>query len=154
VKFLGATTEQPKWNCRDRDARVGGCLPQWERTCTITQCDRTFSFRTWERSHPMCDANERSQLEVVGQVQIRTASDVGALVRHTRRQQGMSQEELAALAGVTRRWVSALESGKARAELALVLATLDALGLVLITEDASTGSAIDLDAVLARMDEN
>jgi y4mF family transcriptional regulator len=87
-------------------------------------------------------------------VQIRTASDVGALVRHTRRQQGMSQEELAALAGVTRRWISALESGKARAELALVLATLDALGLVLISEDAPKGSAVDLDAVLARMDED
>ena len=87
-------------------------------------------------------------------MRIRTASDVGALVRHTRGQQGMSQEELAARAGVTRRWISALESGKARAELALVLATLDALGLALITEDAPKGSAVDLDAVLARMDED
>jgi y4mF family transcriptional regulator len=87
-------------------------------------------------------------------VQIRTATDVGALVRHTRRQQGISQEDLAARAGVTRRWVSALESGKARVELALVLATLDALGLELIAEEAPTGSAVDLDAVLARMDEN
>jgi HTH-type transcriptional regulator/antitoxin HipB len=90
----------------------------------------------------------------VGQVQIRTASDVGALVRHTRRQRGMSQEELAVRAGVTRRWIGALESGKARAELALVLATLDALGLALIAEDAPKGSAVDLDAVLARMDED
>jgi HTH-type transcriptional regulator / antitoxin HipB len=87
-------------------------------------------------------------------MRIRTASDVGALVRHTRKQKGMSQEELAARVGVTRRWISALESGKARAELALVLATLDALGLVLITEDAPTGSAVDLDAVLARLDED
>jgi HTH-type transcriptional regulator / antitoxin HipB len=87
-------------------------------------------------------------------VQIRTASDVGALVRHTRRQHGMSQEELAARAGVTRRWISALESGKAGAELALVLATLDALCLELIAEDAPKGSAVDLDAVLARIDED
>jgi HTH-type transcriptional regulator/antitoxin HipB len=87
-------------------------------------------------------------------MRIRTASDIGALVRHTRRQRGLSQEELAARAGVTRRWISALESGKARAELALVLATLDALGLALIAEDAPEGGAVDLDAVLARIDEN
>jgi HTH-type transcriptional regulator/antitoxin HipB len=87
-------------------------------------------------------------------VQIRTASDVGALVRHTRRERGISQEALAARAGVTRRWISALESGKSGAELALVLATFDALGLALISEDAPTGGAVDLDAVLARVDED
>lgn len=86
-------------------------------------------------------------------MRIRTASEIGALVRHTRRQRGMSQEELATRVGATRRWISALESGKARAELALVLATLDALDLALIAEDAPKAGSVDLDAVLARIDE-
>lgn len=41
------------------------------------------------------------------------ATELGQLVRQRRRANGMSQEELALLAGVGRRFVSELERGKA-----------------------------------------
>ncbi len=57
--------------------------------------------------------------------------DLGALVRSERRDQGLTQAELAALVGVGREWVVRLEGGSPRLEVQKVLDALSALGLVL-----------------------
>lgn len=61
---------------------------------------------------------------------VRTQTDLAAVIRATRRRAGLSQTELARVAGTTRQWISLLEGGgHARAEWGKVLATLAALGL-------------------------
>lgn len=58
----------------------------------------------------------------------RNADDVGRIVKSRRNASGMTQQELATIIGVNRRWVGDLEAGHPRAELALVLDALDAVG--------------------------
>ncbi|MFZ6003923.1 MAG: helix-turn-helix domain-containing protein [Actinomycetota bacterium] len=88
-------------------------------------------------------------------MRLRTMGDVGAMVRDRRREAGLSQTELAGLAGVSKRWLAALEAGKPGAEMALVLRTFAALGTELRADDtrAPTTGGVDLDALLARFDE-
>jgi HTH-type transcriptional regulator/antitoxin HipB len=80
--------------------------------------------------------------------------DLAAVARGRRRELGLSQARLAARARVSRQWVSAFESGKATAEIGLVIRLLDALDLRLtITESGTPGPArgpapVDLDALL------
>jgi HTH-type transcriptional regulator/antitoxin HipB len=62
---------------------------------------------------------------------LRTASELGALVRARRKAIGATQVELAALADVGPRFVVELERGKATLELGKVLRVLDRLGLQL-----------------------
>lgn len=62
-------------------------------------------------------------------MRIANARDLGLTVRQTRQDRGQTQTELAVAAGVSRRWLSGLEAGKASAEFGLILRTLDALGL-------------------------
>ena len=64
-------------------------------------------------------------------MQIRTPLDLGLVIRDRRRRLKLSQTELARKAGVGRQWVVAIEHGKSRAELGLVLRTLFALDLPL-----------------------
>ena len=52
-------------------------------------------------------------------------------VRARRRALGLSQGELAALAGVSERWIRALEQGKRTVRLDSLVAVLDGLGLEL-----------------------
>ena len=59
-------------------------------------------------------------------MQIRTPLDLGLAIRDRRRRLKLSQTELARKAGVGRQWVVAIEHGKSRAELGLVLLTLSA----------------------------
>ncbi len=74
-------------------------------------------------------------------MRIRTAREIGLLVREERTRQGISQDELAARAGVSRKWISELESGKESVELALALRTLNALEIgVRVILPASEGS--------------
>ena len=69
-----------------------------------------------------------------------------------RQELGLSQAQLAARAQVSRAWVNAFESGKPAAELRLVLAVVDALGLELQIGDREDGPArgaqVDLDRLL------
>lgn len=58
-----------------------------------------------------------------------TAGALAATVRTRRRQLRLDQAELADLAGVSERFVYALESGKRTVQLDKVLAVLSALGL-------------------------
>lgn len=59
---------------------------------------------------------------------VRNQQDLAAVVRSARRRMGWSQTELARNAGTTRQWVSLVEGGHPRAEMGMVLATLNALG--------------------------
>jgi transcriptional regulator with XRE-family HTH domain len=60
-------------------------------------------------------------------MRIRTIREVGLLVYTERKRQGLTLQELAERVGCTRQWISALESGGERLEVALVLRTLSAL---------------------------
>ncbi len=60
---------------------------------------------------------------------ISTATQLGAAIRDRRKRLGLTQQELAARVGATRRWLVEVERGHPRAELGLVLKTLAALGL-------------------------
>jgi HTH-type transcriptional regulator/antitoxin HipB len=79
---------------------------------------------------------------------VTSARDIGDVVRERRQQLQLSQAQLAELAGVSRRWLLALETGKPTAQLDLVFRTIHALGLIL---DAAPEPAadIDLDAIVA-----
>jgi len=91
---------------------------------------------------------------------IRSATDVGAIVRSARLRRHMTQSDLAVAAGVSRRWIVDLEAGKPRAELGLVLAVLETLGTPLTVEapeppspgdSAPPSAALDLDEHLRRL---
>jgi len=88
-------------------------------------------------------------------MRIRTPADLGALIRERRRRLGLGQKSLAEKVGVSRQWIVEVERGKPRAEVSLVLRTLDALGIPLTGGDASktknkSGPApIDIDSIIA-----
>ena len=61
---------------------------------------------------------------------ITTPRQLGAAIHQARRDAGLTQQELAVRARVSRRWIGMVESGKApRAELGLVLSVLSTLGI-------------------------
>jgi y4mF family transcriptional regulator len=84
---------------------------------------------------------------------IRTPADLGAVIRDRRKRLGLDQAELAARVEVSRQWIVGVEQGRARAELGLVLRTLDVLGLRLETRPresvTSTRSQPDIDAIVS-----
>jgi HTH-type transcriptional regulator / antitoxin HipB len=89
-----------------------------------------------------------------GAMRIRTAIDIGALIRDQRIKLGLKQRDLADKAGVSRQWLIEVEKGKPRAELGLVLRTIGELGISLVTEDISRREdrkrppAIDIDRIV------
>jgi HTH-type transcriptional regulator/antitoxin HipB len=62
------------------------------------------------------------------------ARGIGQRISTRRKTLGITQEDLAELAGVSVRFLSSLEHGKASVRLSAVLAVLDALGLELTTQ--------------------
>ena len=75
------------------------------------------------------------------QQMIQSTIDIGQQIQSARKKQGLSQEELAMLANVGRRFVVELEQGKATAQIGKVLQVLHALGLgvqVVSTWDTSS----------------
>lgn len=62
---------------------------------------------------------------------VRTTTDLGALIRDRRHALKLDQKTLAERAGVSRYWIIDIEAGKPRAEIGLVLKTLRVLDLVL-----------------------
>jgi HTH-type transcriptional regulator/antitoxin HipB len=64
-------------------------------------------------------------------MRIKTAVNLGSLVRNQRKEGGWSQQELAEKIGASRLWVSQFENGKETVEFGLVLKTLSALKLSL-----------------------
>jgi transcriptional regulator with XRE-family HTH domain len=70
--------------------------------------------------------------------------DIAATVRGRRLALGLSQDELATRARVSRDWVNSFEAGKPRVEFILVLRVLRALNLQLdISEAGNTPSILD-----------
>lgn len=65
---------------------------------------------------------------------IRTAQELGNLIRSQRKAREWDQARLAREAGVSRQWIIEIEKGKPRAELQLVLRVMNVLGLSLIVE--------------------
>lgn len=63
-----------------------------------------------------------------------TAEEFGELIRYKRRQQGLSQQEVADLAGVSVRFLGDLERGKPSCELDKSLGVAETLGLRLKPE--------------------
>ncbi len=89
--------------------------------------------------------------------QVETIRDLGVVVRQARLAAGLAQGELARSVGVSRQWLSALETGKPAVDLGLVLRVLDRLGLGLEVGRAAAGVArspstvtpgVDLDDLL------
>jgi y4mF family transcriptional regulator len=85
---------------------------------------------------------------------IRTPADLGAAIRQRRRQLGLDQATLAQRIGVSRQWVIAIEHGRSRAELGLVLRALDTLGIrldagVAKSHGRATTPAVDIDAIVS-----
>lgn len=76
-------------------------------------------------------------------MQIRTSHDLGAVVRGRRQDLGWTQTELAARAGLSRKWISEVESGKATVVLSAVLRVLEALGLTVQASLDSSSSPLD-----------
>ena len=88
---------------------------------------------------------------------INSIRDLAAVVRGRRQALGLTQEDLAARANVSRQWISAFERGRPGSELQLILRLLEALELRLSVDpidDAQTtprppaGELVDLDALL------
>jgi y4mF family transcriptional regulator len=62
---------------------------------------------------------------------IRTPLELGAFLRDLRSKRGIDQGTLARQVGVSRQWIVAIEKGKPRAPIGLVLRTLNTLGVSL-----------------------
>lgn len=74
-------------------------------------------------------------------IQIETARQIGAAVRKERKRQGLTQQQLANVADVSRALISRLEKGAATALYPeKLLAVLDAVGLSLFIGDSQTDS--------------
>jgi HTH-type transcriptional regulator/antitoxin HipB len=87
---------------------------------------------------------------------LRTPIDLGSAIRDRRRELHLDQSDLAMQVGVSRKWIIDAEKGKPRAEIGLLLRTLDVLGLRLSLEPGErlvgegAVPAADIDAVLDR----
>lgn len=90
---------------------------------------------------------------------VRTPSELGALIRSRRRGLGIDQASLARSAGVSRYWIMDVERGKPTAAIGFVFRALRCLGLAVeIREQVgatgrkqarSTGRKVDVDALIA-----
>ncbi len=91
-------------------------------------------------------------------VALRSVAELGAAIRDRRRALGLSQQELAERAGVSRQWIVGVEAGHDRAEVGLLLRTLRALDSTVFLDDGEPGdagagplvSSADIDALIDR----
>jgi HTH-type transcriptional regulator / antitoxin HipB len=73
-------------------------------------------------------------------MQIINPNDIGRVIREQRQRLGLDQQELANRVGVSRQWIVEIEHGKPRAEIGLVLKTINALNLgINIVPDRRSG---------------
>jgi HTH-type transcriptional regulator/antitoxin HipB len=88
-------------------------------------------------------------------MRIRTPADLGALIRSTRKKLRLDQSTLAKKIGVSRLWLVEIEKGKPRAEIGLILRTLDALHINLSATATDTparkhsDTTVDIDRIVA-----
>jgi HTH-type transcriptional regulator / antitoxin HipB len=86
---------------------------------------------------------------------IHTPRDLGAFIRDRRRRLGLDQRRLAEKVGVSRQWIIAVEHGKPRAELGLVIQTLNVLGTSIKLGDPpaarkKAAATVDIDAIVQK----
>jgi HTH-type transcriptional regulator / antitoxin HipB len=77
-------------------------------------------------------------------MRIQTSVDLAALIRDCRIALGLNQKTLADKAGVSRQWIIAIEKGKPRAEIALVLRAIDVLGIPLFANETTKEKGRDM----------
>jgi HTH-type transcriptional regulator/antitoxin HipB len=70
-------------------------------------------------------------LTSVDMARVHTPIDLGLAIRERRKQLRLDQQALATRAGVSRQWIIAIEHGKPRAEIGLILRVLRELDLQL-----------------------
>ena len=70
-------------------------------------------------------------------MKIEAPTELGGAIRAARRNRGMTQRDLALIAGTGERFVVELEAGKATTQLGRTLAVIAALGLTLTIHDSS-----------------
>lgn len=84
---------------------------------------------------------------------MQTVNDIRLVVRGKRHALGLSQAQVAMRTGVSRKWLSEFEKGKAKVELGLVLRLLDSLDLEFSLEPKrampTSNANIDLDKLLS-----
>lgn len=78
-------------------------------------------------------------------VTVRDARALGIGLRAARRKLGMTQAELAARSGVSRRTIINVENGHPAGEIGRIITIARALGLVMVLEEASETDGVDLD---------
>jgi HTH-type transcriptional regulator/antitoxin HipB len=85
--------------------------------------------------------------------QVTTARELGASLRAHRRRLGLTQDQVARRAQVSRQWLLRLEQGHPNAELALVLDVARALGLAVEFRPLPEQIAgeVDLDRLLGEL---
>ncbi len=96
-------------------------------------------------------------------MRVTTAKEIGLAIRQRRQELGLSQQALADRVDVGRQWIVEIEQGKPRAEIDLMLRTLDALGLQVSVAagkssreveakrplpDAQQGREVDINAII------
>lgn len=77
-------------------------------------------------------------------MEIARAEDIGAVLRRARVDKGMSQQQLAAMLGVTRQWVASVEAGAPTARLGLVIDALRCVDVLLETRADESQVILDL----------
>jgi HTH-type transcriptional regulator / antitoxin HipB len=83
-------------------------------------------------------------------MRIDQTSDLGLYIKSRRKELGWSQTRLAEVAGVSRRWITALENGKSTVDFGLILGTLAALDLIAeVNLRPLPPGGVDLDKLLA-----
>lgn len=70
---------------------------------------------------------------------LQAAKKLGAAIKDCRKKLGLTQTQLADLAGVSLNYVSQLENGKPKTQLDKLLAVIDVLGLELALTPGSSG---------------
>ena len=73
---------------------------------------------------------------------VRTAEELGRLIRDQRKQQGLRQTDLAAIIGSSHVFVGDVEKGKPSVQLGRVLRLLDELGLELRVSVPDTAGSV------------
>jgi transcriptional regulator with XRE-family HTH domain len=85
---------------------------------------------------------------------LRSAEQLGMIIRLKRKEKRLSQNSLAELVGVERKWVVRLEAGNPKAELGLVLKALNALSVrASLSDQDRPPSRGDRHASTSRLDE-
>jgi len=77
----------------------------------------------------------------------RSSRQLGAVIQRARKQKGMSQTELAGLAGLRQELISKIETGQEGTRLSSIYALFAALDLEMVIDQRSGKSAADIEDI-------